>query len=90
MEKKSAWWGVGEEDDHVPPSVPEKIPARREEPKRCRVSKNIYHEPSKWVQPFQVRIMSKGKQVFYWGGTSLDEAIRQRDAFKTRSRNSTG
>lgn len=31
----SKYWGVGEEEDHVPPSVPEFIPKKRYEFKRC-------------------------------------------------------
>lgn len=31
----SKYWGVGEEDDHIPPSVAEFIPKKRYEFKRC-------------------------------------------------------
>ena len=31
----SKWWGVGEEEEYIPPSVPEFIPKKRYEFKRC-------------------------------------------------------
>lgn len=33
----SKYWGIGEEEDHIPPSYPTKIPKQRLEPKSARI-----------------------------------------------------
>ena len=40
MERKSIYWGVGEEDDYIPPSQPEYIPPKRYEFKSTKSPQN--------------------------------------------------
>jgi hypothetical protein len=62
----SKYWGVGEEDDHIPPSVAEFIPPPRYEQKKAKLKLKHYNATlHKWSggksQPIQSITKSIGK-----------------------------
>jgi hypothetical protein len=43
------------------------------------VAKNVYYIPKKILHPFHVRILRKGKLVFFSCSATMEEAIERRD-----------
>ena len=45
MERKSKWWGVSEEDEFVPPSIPEYIPPKHYQFKKTKIHLGRFELP---------------------------------------------
>ena len=44
---------------------------------------HIYHDPRRTLHPYSVRVWRENRQIFFYCGATMEDAVRERDKFLT-------